>query len=174
MSTRANIIIKEKGSYTDNNGKQKNYSEKLYFYRHSDGYPEGTMPLLVTFINAMREGKIRNNVGQSAGWLIMLGAVEYNSIPKFELEPHAVGRRAYGDVTTTKFSEEDFSGWKVGAIEPTTGIHGDIEYKYVIDVKTMDITCYERRGNWNKPKWVKTPIINIAGYKPHKFKGYFK
>ena len=68
MSTIANVIIKDE-------------SDKLYFYRHSDGYPEGTMPSLNIFLNWIKEGKIRNNISQSAGWLIILGAIEYNTIP---------------------------------------------------------------------------------------------
>ena len=51
MSTRANIIIKD--SYN-----------KLYFYRHSDGYPEGTMPTLTKFLDMVVNKEIRNNVLQ--------------------------------------------------------------------------------------------------------------
>lgn len=160
MSTRANIIIEE-----DN--------EKLYFYRHSDGYPEGAMPLIVKFLEGMRSGKIRDNIGQAAGWLILLGAIEYNQMPEFELEEHEnLINHRYGDVASVKFSEDNFSGWKVGAIEPTTGLHGDIEYKYVIDVKTKNVECFERQGDWNNPKWIKIPVINIGGYKPSEFKSY--
>ena len=64
MSTRASIIIKDE-------------DEKLIFYRHSDGYPTGTMPTLNKFLELVKSGKIRDNVGQSAGWLIILGALEY-------------------------------------------------------------------------------------------------
>ena len=60
MSTRANIVIKDE------------YSE-LWFYRHSDGYPEGTLPTLTEFLDAVKAGLIRNNVSQAAGWLIIIG-----------------------------------------------------------------------------------------------------
>ena len=46
MSTRANIIIRD-----DVN--------KLFFYRHSDGYPEGTLPTLKQFTGLISSGKIR-------------------------------------------------------------------------------------------------------------------
>ena len=110
MSTRANIIIKDN-------------SDKLFFYRHSDGYPEGTMPQLEKFMSWVKEGKIRDNVGQAAGWLIMLGNAEYES----GVEPGSDG----------------VSGWKVGAFEPTTGIHGDVEYIYTIDLESKEITVEE-------------------------------
>jgi hypothetical protein len=101
MSTRCNIVIKE--------GK-----DKLIFYKHSDGYPEGTLPLLNEFLDGVKSGKFRDNVVQSAGHLILLGA---------------------------KNMALDFGGtipagyqWKVGSIEPTTCIHGDIQYLYTIDL----------------------------------------
>lgn len=113
MSTRANIVIKDSNS-------------KLYFYRHSDGYPDGARPLLDRFMTLVTEGKIRNNVGQSAGWLVLLGAMEYDTcaIPSDYLA----------------FSNKD---WKCGAMEPTTGIHGDIDWFYVLDLTTKTVEQYE-------------------------------
>lgn len=108
MSTRANIIIKD------------NYN-KLFFYRHHDGYPETTLKSLEGFMSYYGK-KFRNSVMQSAGWLILWGAKEYE----------------------TSFESDD---WKVGAYEPTTGIHGDIEYLYVIDLNLNRIFvingCFE-------------------------------
>ena len=105
MSTRANIIIKDRHS-------------KLWFYRHSDGYPEGTMPTLEKFLQYVKDGKIRNNVGQAAGWLIIIGHDEYGSQTPDE-------------------------NWEVGAYEPTTGQHGDIEYLYTIDLQALTIEVLE-------------------------------
>jgi hypothetical protein len=127
MSTRANIIIKD--SYS-----------KLFFYRHSDGYPEGTMPLLNKFVGWIKNKTIRNNIQQSAGWLIILGALEYNTIPKCEFDaPSYPGSTGYGKIETI----EDPTDWKCGAIEPTTAIHGDIDYLYIIDVDNKTIECYD-------------------------------
>ena len=124
MSTRANIILKE--------GK-----DKLFFYRHSDGYPKGTLPTLNKFVEWMKEGHIRSNVQQAAGWLIMLGALEYSTIPDYKTE---TVERYRGTVEEIDFntigSPKD---WKVGAYEPTTCIHGDIEYLYTIDLNTKEI-----------------------------------
>ena len=108
MSTRANIVLKD--------GK-----EKLTFYKHSDGYPEGTMPILEDFINMMKNKAIRDNLPQSAGWLIELGRRDL--------------------LNTFNGKIPDLYHWKVGSIEPTTGIHGDIEYLYTIDLvkKTIKV-----------------------------------
>ena len=128
MSTRANIIIKDG-------------NQELWFYRHSDGYPEGTMPTLKKFLNYVKSGKIRDNVGQASGWLILIGAEEYKeyNIPR--------KGKSYDFLTDeeTKEWEGKISSkpndWKVGAYEPTAGQHGDIEYLYTIDLqkKTIDV-----------------------------------
>ena len=94
MSTRANVVIKTQ-------------HDKLWFYRHSDGYPEGAMPTLQKFIGWVREGK-----------------------------------SGYAKLDTIK----DLPDWKVGSIEPTTRIHGDIEYLYVIDLDKKTISCYDDFG----------------------------
>jgi hypothetical protein len=118
MSTRANIIVK-KGD------------DKLFFYRHSDGYPECTMESLKTFCN-MYKDQLRDNVSQSAGWLILLGAVEYGF--KGDLKDPSGDNNKY-----------EWNNWKVGAYEPTTGLHGDIEYLYIIDLDHKQLTCYEAK-----------------------------
>lgn len=126
MSTRANIIIKD------------SFGDKLFFYRHSDGYPDGTMPTLNIFLDWVKSGKIRDNTSQSAGHLILLGAIEYGTIPAFEKSaPLYEGAKEKGKLDTLTAP----SNWKVGAYEPTVGIHGDIEYLYVIDLekKTIDV-----------------------------------
>lgn len=131
MSTRANIIL------TDNQG------EKLYFYRHSDGYPEGTLPTLKKFIKWMKEGKIRNNLSQAAGWLIIIGAEEYKHCQVDYDERKKAGWRnsdmlAYGHFGDN-IPAEPLEDWKVGAYEPTTEIHGDIEWLYTINLDTLII-----------------------------------
>lgn len=112
MSTRANIVIKDADS-------------KLIFYKHSDGYPEGTLPLLETFLNRVKDGTYRDNVSQSAGNLILIG---YDDFFKS------------GDNNLDISMRKSYS-WKCGSIEPTTCIHGDIEYLYTIDLvkKTIKV-----------------------------------
>ncbi len=120
MSTRANIVLKDESGDT------------LWFYRHSDGYPEGTLPTLNKFMEWLNAGKIRDNVGQAGGWLIILGNTEYRNGSENSLD-------WYGK-NDEPGAEAKLSGWKVGAYEPTTGQHGDIEYLYTIDLakKTLD------------------------------------
>lgn len=127
MSTRANVIIKSN-------------NERLFFYKHSDGYPDGMLPQLNLFLKWVKEKKIRDNVQQAAGWLIIIGALEYNTIPFCEFDkPSYSGNIGYGKIDTIK----DPKDWKCGSFEPTTGIHGDIDYLYIIDLSKKTIKCYE-------------------------------
>lgn len=112
MGIRANVIIK------DNNG-------ELIFYRHNDGDPEGVAHSLRTFLEMVKDRKIRNNVEQAAGWLILLGCRELEKI-----------RTIYPEHNT----------WKVGAYEPATGIAGDIEFLYEIDLNAKTLTGWEHDG----------------------------
>jgi len=112
MSTRANIVVRD------------SFGDELWFYRHSDGYQEGAMPLLEKFMKYVKDGTIRDNTSQACGWLILFGHQEYV------------------DAGYTKGIPETglVGGWKVGSIEPTTGQHGDIEYLYTIDLDKKTLT----------------------------------
>lgn len=134
MSTRANIIIKDG-------------DEKLFFYRHDNGYPSGALPTLYTFIEWVLAGKIRDNVMQAAGWLIVLGAIEYQALPKYKTEDildedDNVLRKRFvpGSIEPPEY-------WKVGAIQPTTCIHYDIAYLYTIDLQTKKIKVQKAHYN---------------------------
>lgn len=147
MSIRANVIIKDVDS-------------QLIFYRHSGGHPEGVAPSLNKFIELLRANKIRSNVSQSSGWLIILGAAERNTNRDWK-------DANYGKSLNTPISEflpnDDKSGymsidWKVGAYEPTTGIHGDIEFLYEINLNAKTLEGWMHDG---ENKGVK---VNIPGY----------
>lgn len=125
MSTRCNVIV------TDS------YGAKIMFYRHSDGYPSGVAPTLGEFLNLVKTNRLRENAEQSAGWLVVLGYEEYS-------------QGAYGnDLAKMRANREgtNMSGWKVGAYEPASGLHGDIEYLYEIDVSAKTIKGWHHNGS---------------------------
>ena len=112
MGTRAQIIIKDS-------------CEEVWFYRHSDGYPEGTLPTLEKFLDWVKSGRIRDNASQAAGWLVIIGHNEY----QISDEPDA---------------EDKIYGWKVSAYEPCSNqLHSDIDYLYTIDLEAKTITVKE-------------------------------
>ena len=121
MSTRAKIILKDDRSV-------------LYFYRHSDGYPDGTLPTLNKFLNYIIEGKIQDDAMQSAGWLVLLGAQEYSTY---------WDHKSDNPKRKTKTKEEILEpiiDWKCGAFEPCDGKIGGIDYEYTIDVVKKELT----------------------------------
>ena len=97
MSTRCNIVVRDGG-------------DELWFYRHSDGYPESVLPDLEPLMEKLRDGSLRNNLSQFCGWLIVKGHEGYKRHP-------------------------GFNDWKVGNYEPTTGLHVDAEYVYELDLR---------------------------------------
>jgi hypothetical protein len=122
MSTRAHITI------TDS------FGESLHFYRHSDGMPESTLPVLETFLDHVKAGRIRDNAAQASGWLIIFGHREFLADSK-EIRKHWPGGGTRRDPALTAY------GWKCGTIEPTTPeLAFDIEYHYTIDLAAKSIT----------------------------------
>ena len=122
MSTRCNVV------FTDDYG-----SNPIYFYRHSDGYPEGAGEDLKEFVKGYTDKLMRDNTNQSAGWLVIRGHREYlpPSTPFTGAPPKDV--RPGND-------------WKCGAYEPTDCLHGDIEFYYHIDLKNRLLIAYKIQG----------------------------
>ena len=96
MSTRCNIVVRDG-------------DDELWFYRHSDGYPESVLPDLEPLMEKLRDGSLRNNLSQFCGWLIVKGHEGYKRHPGYD--------------------------WHVGNYEPTTGLHVDAEYVYELDLR---------------------------------------
>jgi hypothetical protein len=160
MSTRAGIVL------IDENG------DTIHFYRHSDGYPKGTLPTLRKFLNLVKRKQIRDNVNQASGWLVLIGAMEYNHVYGYICDCGAVttkyrrnkkckecgnkddGGFKWGEIhlpaetifnPSAKERKKSRMGWKVGAYEPTTNVkhHGDLEYVYLVNLKDRTILIHE-------------------------------
>jgi hypothetical protein len=117
----------------------------LIFYKHSDGYPEGTLPLLNKLLKWVKDGRIRDNPSQAAGWLIIIGHREYaNMVAQWRKADPSGTYKGHGSILTP--GDKEGHGWKVGSIEPTTCFHGDIEYAYKIDLKAKKITYIKVSG----------------------------
>jgi len=134
MSTRSQIVIKD-----------SKYGDEQWFYRHSDGYIEGNMPELYKFMTWLHENKIRNNVEQSAGWLILIGAEEYG----YTWDKNMNERKKD---TITEPENDPIGGWKCGAYEICTcgELHSDVEWLYIIDLKDNSIEITEVYSNKTK------------------------
>ena len=116
MSTKAKIIIK--------------YDEDvLCFYRNTDGYPDGTLPTLQKFLNLIKIGKIRDNVFQASGWLIVIGMEE--------------DKKSFSKLMSEN-DKNDYDSWKVGTYEPINSDYEDVDYVYTIDLKMKEITFFKK------------------------------
>jgi hypothetical protein len=132
MPKGANIILSESHSYNSKSGRNITKTKQMFFYRQSDGNPERVLPVLKVFMKWIKEGKLRGNLGQCSGWLTILGAIEYNNIPKYLYFKEKLG---YSELNTVLMPRM----WKCGSFEPTTGIHGDIEYLYELDINNLEL-----------------------------------
>ena len=134
MSTRANVIIKD------------SFGQDIIFYRHSDGYPEGTEPTLKKFLQLVKDGTIRDNVSQASGWLVIIGHEEYRGK---QLKFDCSGEKFKHSEVVIPLGLESFDhvdagmSWKVGSYEPTTYISEDAEYLYTIDLEKKTLTTKE-------------------------------
>ena len=134
MSTRCNVIIKDD-------------QDQLIFYHHSDGYPDGVLPTLKKFMQWVADGRVRSNVEQASGWLILIGAGEYGS--RYEKDSGGKYQHVPKETLTEPDPEDHFNGWKCGAYEPSIDIHGDIEFLYTLDLKKLTIHVHDEREDGN-------------------------
>ena len=152
MGTRAIIALTEIDKEQEKN--PGILPETLYFYRHWDGDPEEVQDSLGTFCRWLKEGKIRNNLYQASGWLVLAGRKEelevklamhgrgkhYTAVPaplspEVKIESSVAGNNGNG------------ASWKVGSYDivgPSVRSYINIEYIHVVDVAT---------GSWHPVPW---------------------
>lgn len=132
MSTRCNIVVTDAGG------------DKLYFYKHSDGYPSGILPILRRFLKLLKEGKIRDNVGQASGWLVRMGV--------------DAQKRFLRDMRKKGYSMGLYT-WQATDIEPTTCVHSDIAFLYTVDLGKKEIRVQAVGGGWDKQTFSE-PVVD--------------
>lgn len=133
MAIRANVILSDIHSYRSKNNLNVIKTKQLIFYRQADGNPEAIMPVLNVFLKWIKEGKLKNSIGQCGGWLIILGAIEYNTFPKVLFFKEKLGFNELNKMQLPKV-------WKCGSFEPAVSISGDIDYLYEIDINEAKLT----------------------------------
>jgi hypothetical protein len=133
MAISANVILLETHSYRSKSSLNVIKTKQLVFYRQADGSPEAIMPVLNVFLKWIKEGKLRGNLGQCGGWLTILGAIEYNNIPKFLYFKEKLG---FSELNTIQMPKV----WRCGSFEPAPAISGDIDFLYEIDINEAKLT----------------------------------
>lgn len=109
MSTRCNI-----GIYEDEKSVLEN--PDIILYKHSDGYPENTLPLLKEFMNNPLNERNRNDYEYQSAWLL-----------------HSLINDHIRMCIEHKYNENHI-GYGI-----CKDIHGDIEYYYAIYPNRIEV-----------------------------------
>lgn len=129
MSTRAHIAFFEKEPEAEQVTKPE-----VLIYKHSDGYPEGTLPQLTEFCKLFNEHRgLRDNEYATARCVQFMTNYDDKEMAEWYKSNPKLGN-------TDTFS---FLGYGVG-----TGFHGDIEYYYVVTPE--EIKVYEVGYNYDE------------------------
>lgn len=123
MSTRSQICIKR-----DTEGFKE--TGGIYIYKHSDGYPEGVMPVLKDVVS-----RFVKNRGNDAPYLLCQIVRHFAAIDRDYAIQAITNNEPYGKPKEgERFGYGEFTGWGLDTVE-----HGDIEYLYEVDAVTGDI-----------------------------------
>lgn len=96
------------------------WNNRVYLYHHHDGYPEFVGACLAEMLAGMQPWQIKQHPFSIANKLVKNG-IQYQTTDWRTHEPKVVTDDEY---------------------EITSGVHGDIEYLYVINGKAGTLRCY--------------------------------
>ena len=134
MSTRSQIAFYGKA---DN----KVTSADTFVYKHSDGYPEGVLPILVPFCLSFNKHRGLGDTSYATARCISAICDTYNKERKqWSARDKAAGKE------TSIYDEPDFLGVGVD-----TAIHGDIEFFY--HVSPTEVKVYACGWNQSPEDW---------------------
>lgn len=121
MSTRAHI-----GFFEKEPTEAKRTKPEVLIYKHSDGYPEGTLPQLTEFCRTFNEHRgLRDTEYATARCVQFMTNFDDGEMAKW-----------YKETQGTDDKRWSFLGYGVG-----TGFHGDVEYYYLVTPE--EIKVYE-------------------------------
>lgn len=120
MSTRAHI-----GFFEKEPTEAERTKPEVLIYKHSDGYPEGTLPQLTEFCKLFNEHRgLRDNEYATARCVQFMTNYDDKEMAEWHKEQ---GRKENNPTWS-------FLGYGVG-----TGFHGDIEYYYVVTPEEIKV-----------------------------------
>lgn len=144
MSTRSNIVIRNQRSWTDHDGEEVEEDERVTLYKHHDGYPEGTVPLLRRFYQW--NGGRNSDVEYSAANLVYYYKRwnerndRFNNYgDSYPLENQSIMNDEDGNLSKEKTRKAfEVPPNKTGmGVCTEDHIHGDCEYLWVIEGEVL-------------------------------------
>lgn len=116
MSTRCQIAVQD--------------NENIKIYKHSDGYPDGVIPVLLRRVQSFMEHRGWDPSYLTARILMAFGVEEAIRRKEWETHEHDVFRRMAKEPCVLGFGLD-------------TDWHGDIEFAYVVDKEfNINVHCF--------------------------------
>jgi hypothetical protein len=143
MSTRCQI-----GFYGKGEKDLKKFQALLY--KHSDGYPEGVLPIIEPFLKEFNAKRGLSDIEYASAWCL------YTII-----QDHVTHMAEWAKDSPSPSCPEDGRDFLGHGI--CTGFHGDIEYFYAVQPDTL--TVYEVRDEDPKT-WKKIKTIRLTDKVP--------
>ena len=139
MGTRCNIVL-ECGDHVK------------YIYRHYDGYPSSVLPELKKYVEAIRWYVDQRCAKHSRQWVQRSFALTHKMLDFYAdlLVKHSAWDKAMPRVAEIDNVQAPYEPMQLeGKYEITSGIHGDIDWLYVVSIdetthKVCGISHYDR------------------------------
>jgi len=154
MSTRSQLRFVQRIDYETEDGETESTRRIAQVYRHSDGYPESVLPSLAQLKALQDETGTERDPSYVAANYIFLNKLQGMGL--YVGRDGGFGGSLGADDVMAAIGENDVSG--IAALEqphfllgyrvedPESGIHGDEEYLYVVELPSR--SPFDQSGDW--------------------------
>jgi hypothetical protein len=154
MSTRSQLRFVQRIDYETDDGETESTRRIAQVYRHSDGYPESVLPSLAQLKALQDETGTERDPSYVAANFIFLNKLQGMGL--YVGRDGCFGGSLSADDVMAAIEENDVSGVAAleqphfllgyGVEDPESGIHGDEEYLYVVELPAR--SPVEDPGMW--------------------------
>jgi hypothetical protein len=155
MSTRSQLRFVQRIEYENEDGETESTRRVAQVYRHSDGYPESVLPSLAQLKALQDETGTERDPAYVAANYIFLKKLQGMGL--YVGRDGGFGGSLNAEDVMAAIEENDVSGIAAleqphfllgyGVEDPESGIHGDEEYLYVVELPSR--SPFEDSGEWS-------------------------
>jgi hypothetical protein len=154
MSTRSQLRFVQSIEYETEGGLTETTERIAQVYRHSDGYPESVLPALTDLKSLQDETRTHRDPSYTAANFIFLSNLQGMGLYVDRDGEYGGSLRSRdimalireNDVSALDSLDQPHFLLGYGVEDPDSGIHGDEEYLYVVELPTR--TPMEGPGDW--------------------------